>query len=516
MNEMRKNLQNSLIAGLVVILILLLQSTAFAAYNSMPEKMYPQLQETEIANVTYNTDTEDIADVEIHLKFSNNVGAIQEENLGNGRPDMPGINAENLTRFSMVAEDDPNTPINITVTPNPDAAMHTDESKYFFIFANGLDVNKEYIITVDKNLYANMGNSLACDYQVHFKIGTDYITPADKANMGPLPAETAAQPLYFSKASIETNAVDVELTPTITMTFAYNVSGDDVLQNNITCISLMKGTEVVPIEVSAGDNVTDFVIQPTIKLIPSTEYRLIVTTGLMARNGNYLSSPVELYFTTVADQSAGGSGSNSGSGSDSGSSSSSGGTGSTNTPAPEEQGYFTDVKNSWALEDINWLADRGIVSGNPDGEFLPENTITRAEIAAILARAFDLSSDQAVSFKDVSNHWANAYISAAAAKGILSGVGNGNFAPDAIVTREQLAVMLVRAGMLSAVEKEPMEFTDESQLSFWASEAVKIASSNGIISGYPDGTFRPSQDVTRAEACRMIVDMLKLQEQSAP
>ncbi|MGI5879539.1 MAG: S-layer homology domain-containing protein [Syntrophomonadaceae bacterium] len=426
---------------------------------------------------------------------------------------IPAVQAEDTTTVAVtgVSLDKVTETITVGGTSQLTATVDpADASNQSVTWASDQETDQEYIIKVDKELYANMGNSLAVDYKVRFTVCTGDISIEP---MGILPEETPALPLYFTKSNIETNSEDIELNPTISMFFAFNVSGPEVLEFNKKCISLMKGSEEVPIEISAGADVKNIIIEPINDLEPLTDYLLVVTTDLMARNGNTLSSPVYLYFKTRADEftvrSGGGYGSTSGI-----SISTDINTDDTENikDSTSEKLYFSDIKESWALKEINWLADRGILSGNPQGEFLPENSITRAEIITMLARALDLSGNETVSFQDVINHWASAYISAAASNGIISGVGNEIFAPDSMVTREQLALMIVRAGKLSAGEKAPMRFADESQISSWANEAVKIANTNGIINGYPDATFRPGQDVTRAEACIMIVNLLNLKK----
>src|SRR5699024_4302173 len=85
------------------------------------------------------------------------------------------------------------------------------------------------------------------------------------------------------------------------------------------------------------------------------------------------------------------------------------------------ENYYSDIASNWAAEDINLLADIGIVTGNPDGTCRPDNQITRAEIVTILVRMYDLDSDNMMIFDDTKDHWANGYISIAAALGYVNG-----------------------------------------------------------------------------------------------
>ncbi len=108
---------------------------------------------------------------------------------------------------------------------------------------------------------------------------------------------------------------------------------------------------------------------------------------------------------------------------------------------------FKDIISHWAKEEIEVLASRSIINGKTSGSFAPEEDITRAQFAALLVRSLNLPvSEEQGSFKDVSaNHWAASDIEAAYAAGIISGKLDGSFAPSENITREQMAAMLIRA-----------------------------------------------------------------------
>ena len=500
---------------LACILFCLVVTPALAAYNTVPEKPYPKLESAEIISG-------DSTDVEIELKFSNNVAAISEQQ--EGRYDMTGVNERNLEQFSM-QEAETGEKVEIEVSRDPDAEMHSEASKYFYVAATGLDPEKEYIITVNEELYANMGNSLGVDYEVTFCISTG---DCDFEPTDDLPSEDVVQPLRFEKGSIETGAKDVPVDATFVLTFSNNVSGVEVFTHNSSCVKLFQdNSALVEIEVLPGedDDVKSLIVKPKQDLAYETEYQIVVEKDLMAKNGESLSSPVGLSFETAAKSggSSGGSG---------GSSGGSGGSGSAteeeenNNPTEPGQGenpgeepaeqevYFSDVKGSWAEEDINRLAEKEIVSGNPDGTFAPNANMTRAEGITMLVRALGINGGTATGFADVDGHWAKEYIMAAEAAGIANGTDDTHFSPDTVITREEFATLLVRAGQLTA-GTEVVTFQDQEKISDWAKEGVTIASSNGLIQGYEDGTFGPQQNVTRAEACRMICNLLALQEAAA-
>jgi len=173
----------------------------------------------------------------------------------------------------------------------------------------------------------------------------------------------------------------------------------------------------------------------------------------------------------------------------------------------EEPVTLNDITGHWALDSINTLVRQGCISGYPDGSFKPENTITRAEFAAVLVKAFQLENNNGKTFSDTAAHWAKDYIAAAAAKGLVSGYAGGNFGPDDLITREQMAVMIVKAAGLAPAAEAP-GFADSPAISGWAVEAVAAATENGIMKGYSDNTIRPGGSATRAEAVTVIMNAL--------
>ena len=169
-------------------------------------------------------------------------------------------------------------------------------------------------------------------------------------------------------------------------------------------------------------------------------------------------------------------------------------------PLPE----LNDIKTHWARANIEKMVASGAISGYPDGSFRPDNTITRAEFAAVLVKAFKLEAANGQTYKDTANHWAQSSIAAAAAAGIVSGYDADTFAPDEPVTREQMAVMVSRAAKLTVIASSN-KFSDREQISDWARDAVDRASGHKIISGYPDNSFRPGVNASRADAVTVIV-----------
>ena len=166
---------------------------------------------------------------------------------------------------------------------------------------------------------------------------------------------------------------------------------------------------------------------------------------------------------------------------------------------------FTDIHEDHTLEikTAKLLTGDHIsyINGYPDGGVHPEAEITRAEVSAIF---FRLLSDDARSqyeatksrFADANANWASAEIATLTAAGILEGYEDGTFRPDASITRAEFATIASRFDKLEAGSKT---FSDVSA-SHWAYEAISSAAEKGWITGYPDGTFRPENAITRAEA----------------
>ncbi|MGE8016709.1 S-layer homology domain-containing protein [Bacillus mycoides] len=114
-------------------------------------------------------------------------------------------------------------------------------------------------------------------------------------------------------------------------------------------------------------------------------------------------------------------------------------------PADSNENPYTDIKGNSFEKEITTLTKMGIFSVNQERKFNPKNTATRAEIATVLTKAFNLKAKANYEFNDMKGHWANEYVKALYTNGIANGTGNKNFSPDAKVTREQMAMFLYRA-----------------------------------------------------------------------
>lgn len=164
--------------------------------------------------------------------------------------------------------------------------------------------------------------------------------------------------------------------------------------------------------------------------------------------------------------------------------------------------YFADCESHWAQESIFFVEEKGWMKGVSSTKFAPDNIITRAEVAAVLVRALGLEGDTTVtSFKDTSKHWAREEIEIARQNNIVIGVGNGYFLPDNPVTRQELAVMLDRVLSLpGADEKFENPYWDITYKKFkWSYNSILNMTYNGIFTGGTDGGFHPYEGATRAQ-----------------
>ncbi|MGI6649689.1 MAG: S-layer homology domain-containing protein [Bacillota bacterium] len=175
-----------------------------------------------------------------------------------------------------------------------------------------------------------------------------------------------------------------------------------------------------------------------------------------------------------------------------------------------DKAAFTDIAGHWAAANIEALVNAGVITGYPDGTFKPNNTITRAEFATAVVKAFNLELKSGKVFNDTANHWAEDFIATAAANGLISGYNDTTFGPNDLITREQMAVLIVNATGLTEVSSAKT-FADGASISDWAKDGVAIASGNDLITGYPDNTFKPKGNATRAEAVTILINALTLE-----
>ena len=146
------------------------------------------------------------------------------------------------------------------------------------------------------------------------------------------------------------------------------------------------------------------------------------------------------------------------------------------------------------------------VQGYPDGTVKPAGSITRAEVAAILFRLMDADSrslyySTASGFRDVdSTKWYNTYVATLNNAGVITDSRTGYFRPNDAITRAELAAMLAQF----AEKKSAAIYFSDISAGYWAANAIALTANLGWINGYPDGTFGPDKTVTRAELMAMV------------
>lgn len=184
------------------------------------------------------------------------------------------------------------------------------------------------------------------------------------------------------------------------------------------------------------------------------------------------------------------------------------------TPATA-QTTFSDLSSDyWARPFIQELANRGVISGFPDGSFRPNDPVTRAQFAAMVRKAFNRAVvREPVRFNDVpSNYWASDSIREAYAMGFLSGYPGNSFRPDEYIPRAQALVSLANGlgyAVNTSVNGALQTYRDASSIPDWARNSVAAATERQIVVNYPDvQTLNPGRATTRAEVAAFIYQAL--------
>lgn len=173
---------------------------------------------------------------------------------------------------------------------------------------------------------------------------------------------------------------------------------------------------------------------------------------------------------------------------------------------------FPDMTGfEWADTAVDALKEKGIVSGDDNGNFNPGDSVTRAEFAKmmVILTGTELTYGDS-GFADVdANDWFYAYVNAASVSGLIKGDGIGKFNPNEKITREDMAVIVYRAYEINESLGHALSFSDANLISDYAKEAVAFLSFKGVINGVGDNTFAPKKTASRAEAAQMLYNMLR-------
>jgi hypothetical protein len=160
----------------------------------------------------------------------------------------------------------------------------------------------------------------------------------------------------------------------------------------------------------------------------------------------------------------------------------------------------SDYDSHWAKATIQSAISSGIVEGYQDGSFKPDNSITRAEFSEMVNNVFSFTEMAEITYLDVpSDAWYSPVMSKAKAAGYLEGYPDGTIKPGEHITRQEVAVIISRLKSLTT-ESTTLSFTDAASVASWSKQAVIAVVDANIMIGYPNDSFMPIAPITRAEA----------------
>lgn len=179
------------------------------------------------------------------------------------------------------------------------------------------------------------------------------------------------------------------------------------------------------------------------------------------------------------------------------------------TPPVGDDPAFTDTSGHWAEDAIGTWAANGVLNGDSDGEFRPNAPISRAELAAVLNRVIGYTETADIAFTDVpSGAWYYSDVAKLCTAGIMTGDGAGTLRPTANITREEAVVLIARAFDVPENAGNESPFPDAGDISGWASFLVDGMKAAGYISGDSSGRFNPKASITRAEVVTILDSMV--------
>lgn len=178
-------------------------------------------------------------------------------------------------------------------------------------------------------------------------------------------------------------------------------------------------------------------------------------------------------------------------------------------PTPAWAAGPTDISGHWAQERIAACAGQDLIKGYPDGTFRPDRSITRAEFMVLVNRSFGYSHGSGRAFKDVpAGSWFAGEVAKAVAAGYAGGYPDGTVRPNNPITRAEAAAMIARIKDLAPDTAAAGKFADAAGIPAWSKGAIGAAVGRGIMGGYPDGSFRADSPITRAEAVTALTKAL--------
>jgi len=172
---------------------------------------------------------------------------------------------------------------------------------------------------------------------------------------------------------------------------------------------------------------------------------------------------------------------------------------------------FSDIEEHWAKDWITKAVKLGFVSGYEDGTFKPDRTITRAEFSKLLNSAMHIENAASLNFSDVSkSEWFYNEVQKSVASGFFSGYENNTFRPNNPIRREEVAKVVNNTITSGETDGEGATLLkDYSTIQDWAKPSVNTVYNKGYILGYPNGVYMPSKSLTRAEAVKIIYEIVE-------
>ena len=329
------------------------------------------------------------------------------------------------------------------------------------------------------------------------------VDPKDNTLTPAKPTAKPSEPSISVKASSTTVEFDKKFTVTATVKNAKDGAKVAFTTNDDEKYAVIFGT---PTEInSKGETKATYVANDKAGSVT-------ITATYTDTEGNEKSASVKVTVKKASTTTGGNDGTTSGGGP---SIIAPGHTGAVTTPNTNTN-YKPDFQDldsvEWARTAINGLAMRGMISGRDQYTFDPNANITRAEYCQILMGAINaLNAKGESTFADVpSTAWYYNAVSVASQLGIVSGYGDGNFGPNDLITRQDMALMTYKTAKIMNKSLEPVNaeitFEDSHEISDYAFEAVMTLQKAGIINGMTDTTFEPHSNATRAQSAKVIFD----------
>lgn len=177
-------------------------------------------------------------------------------------------------------------------------------------------------------------------------------------------------------------------------------------------------------------------------------------------------------------------------------------------PVQAEAATFSDISEHWAKAYIEEAASEGIISGYPDGTFNPDAPVKRSEFTKMVNNTLGNSSTTNITFKDVPSYeWYYTDVSKAVAAGYAGGYDTGDFKPDSYISRQEAAVMLSRIVPAADSSANISAYKDKANVGEWAESSLSRIVGKKYMGAYDDGLLHPLDNLTRAQAAKILVDI---------